>query len=296
MASPIDPEVALGIARQIASALAHAHASGVLHRDVKPSNILLDSAGNAYLADFGLAVLIDEAGAGGDGLEGRGGTPQYMAPEQARGDVAGPAADQFSLGRVVIEMLAGGRAPADADAAIATLPASIPRALVDVIRRAIDPDPDRRWPSVERFAAELDAIDVRAVPAARRLLPEVRIKTPFLWAASGVERGELAPGIARADYRLSELEAAGAITADAARAFRDATGYADFGWSVVGRTDRVGSIVDPAAYARAGELVVMMHGGLCTRQSWITVAAHVAQHNAQTACRRTRGGCRGAST
>lgn len=278
LATPVSPGVALDIAIQIASALAHAHAHGVVHRDVKPSNILLDSLGNAYLADFGLAALLEDTDAGDEG----GGTPQYMAPEQARGEAPGPAADQFSLGCVLAEMLAGGRVAPDPEAAAAALPESLPRAVVDIVRRAMDLDPARRWPSVEQLAEALRALDVTRAPAPQRLLPEIRLKAPFAWAAHHEAITELAPAISRADYRLSALEQAGVISAAAANAWRERTGYADFGWAVVGRTDRLGPLIDPRAYARAGELVVMLHGGMCTRESWIDIAAHVAQSNAQT--------------
>jgi pimeloyl-ACP methyl ester carboxylesterase len=72
------------------------------------------------------------------------------------------------------------------------------------------------------------------------------------------------------------------VDAAALAQFRERTGYADFGWSVIAREDRLGAIVEPAAYARTGEIVVMIHGGFCTRESWVDVAMHVAQTSAQT--------------
>jgi serine/threonine-protein kinase len=278
LASSVDAASAVDIALQIAAALAHAHSRGVVHRDVKPSNNLLDSIGNAYLADFGLATLLDDKEAGDE----RGGTPQYMAPEQARGESVGPAADQFALGCVLAEMLAGARVQPEAEAIAKALPDTLPRGLVDALRKAIDPDPAKRWPSVDDFATALRAHDVTRSPAPQRLLPELRVKAPFAWATHHEQSVELAPAIHRVDYRLSQLEAAGALPAEPVRAFRERTGYADFGWAVFGRTDRLGALTDPRAYARAGELVVMIHGGMCTRESWADIAAHVAQSNGQT--------------
>src|SRR6185503_2259402 len=103
----------------------------------------------------------------------RGGTPQYMAPEQARGAPAGPAADQFALGAVLAEMLAGGRVTADPDVVADALPDTLPASLIRAIRKALDPDPVRRWPTIEHFATELSALDVRHAPAPQRLLPEL---------------------------------------------------------------------------------------------------------------------------
>src|SRR5215210_2647529 len=103
---PVDE--AVRIARQVASALDYAHRQGVIHRDIKPGNILLHE-GEAMLADFGIAIAVLEAG--GTRLTEIGlslGTPQYMSPEQATGerDLTGRS-DLFSLGAVVYEMLTG---------------------------------------------------------------------------------------------------------------------------------------------------------------------------------------------
>ena len=104
----LDPGLAVRFARQLAEALSYAHERGVLHRDVKPQNVLLDQ-GDAVLTDFGLAKLYD---AGADGLTRSGdrvGTPAYMAPEQARGQQGriGPATDVYALGAILYRALSG---------------------------------------------------------------------------------------------------------------------------------------------------------------------------------------------
>jgi eukaryotic-like serine/threonine-protein kinase len=102
---PVDD--AIGIALQLCDALGYAHAQGVVHRDIKPENILL-SGGHALVADFGIARAVSEGNARKLTQTGMSmGTPYYMAPEQASGEVVGPPADVYSLGCVLYEMLAG---------------------------------------------------------------------------------------------------------------------------------------------------------------------------------------------
>jgi predicted Ser/Thr protein kinase len=104
---PLAVDDAEQIARQLAAALGAAHAAGVLHRDVKPANVMLARDGMVKLLDFGVAKLVDE---GGNQLTAEGvlvGTPQYMAPEQLRGERVDARADLWALGAVTYEMLAG---------------------------------------------------------------------------------------------------------------------------------------------------------------------------------------------
>ena len=101
---PLEPERAVNLLGQVAEALDAAHAAGIVHRDVKPHNVLVEGE-RAYLSDFGLAKAYAETGPGsGASIVG---TVEYMAPEQWRGERAGPAADIYSLGCVLFEALTG---------------------------------------------------------------------------------------------------------------------------------------------------------------------------------------------
>src|SRR5437773_948653 len=103
---PLEPGRALGLLEQVAEALDEAHERGLVHRDVKPSNVLVDERGHCYLADFGLSRRLAERD---DPSRGRTvGTADYVAPEQIRGEEVGPAADVYSLGCVLYECLTGG--------------------------------------------------------------------------------------------------------------------------------------------------------------------------------------------
>jgi serine/threonine protein kinase/WD40 repeat protein len=104
--TPFDPGTAAVLLDQIAGALTIAHRNGVIHRDLKPENVLLDEDGNAYLGDFGIAknlAILDSQTDTGDIL----GSPGYLSPEQAQGEIVSPRTDVYSLGVMLYELLAG---------------------------------------------------------------------------------------------------------------------------------------------------------------------------------------------
>ncbi|MGZ6752695.1 MAG: serine/threonine-protein kinase [Nocardioides sp.] len=172
---PMAPDVVRDLLAQAAEALGAAHAAGIVHRDVKPANLMVTPEREVKITDFGIARAAD-----GLGLTETGqvmGTPQYLSPEQAAGSAATPASDVYSLGCVAFECLAGAR-PFVRDSPIATalahlrddvpeLPASVPADLAAVVRRALAKKPEERFPDAAAFAAALrDPANVAPLAAA----------------------------------------------------------------------------------------------------------------------------------
>ena len=178
---PLEPWLAVAIARQIADALAYAHQAGLVHRDIKPANVLLtdDEWGGlrVKVTDFGIAKA--STGLGGD-LTRTGivlGTPKYLSPEQIRGKEPDARADLYSLGVVLFEMLTGGPpfvGPTDMATALAHLNDRVPR--VSARARSVPPalerlttdllakDPQLRVPSASVLRQRLDASAVAPAP------------------------------------------------------------------------------------------------------------------------------------
>ena len=185
-----DPARALTWLEQAAGALDAAHANGIVHRDVKPGNLLLTDDGRIRVADFGVASAkgLDSLTATGTVL----GTAGYLAPEQARGESTTAAADLYGLAVVAYELLAG-RRPYESDSptaeATAHVNAEIPAisdegdfspAVDNVFRRALAKEPENRYRTARDFvgalraALDTDAATTRVLPASRPELPDRR--------------------------------------------------------------------------------------------------------------------------
>jgi len=187
-------EKAVKIFLQIANALAYAHSKGVIHRDMKPSNILLDDAGNAYLSDFGLAQRENSIALFDDNEIGIVGTPSYIAPEILLGKPADQRSDIYSFGVVLYHMLTG-RVPFEVTTSlnIASLfykhvqqppPSprefnpSIPPAVEKIILRALAKDPHERYLTVNEMMADFqDALKIPVLKTIRPRKPGLEAST-----------------------------------------------------------------------------------------------------------------------
>jgi predicted Ser/Thr protein kinase len=164
----LDIREALEIAVEVARGLAFAHGQGLVHRDVKPQNVLLNGDGRAKVTDFGIARSVDVEGMTETGTVL--GTSTYIAPEQASGQPVDAQTDVYALGVVLYELLAGEVPfPGETFVAVAMkhvhepppnlleLRADIPLRVAAVVDRALEKDPDQRFSSMDAFAAELEA-------------------------------------------------------------------------------------------------------------------------------------------
>ena len=167
--APMSPEQALPIVRKIADGMAHCHENGVIHRDLKPENILITDEGQPVIIDFGLALTKGAHRVTYSNLSATMGTPDYMAPEQVEGKRGDARTDEYALGTILYEMLAG-KTPFHGDNNLAVMalhlngtaprldheqPAVSPQ-LAAIVARALQHNPDDRYPDLRAFAGALD--------------------------------------------------------------------------------------------------------------------------------------------
>ncbi|MBK9090139.1 MAG: protein kinase [Holophagales bacterium] len=234
---PVPPADAVPWLAAIAAALDHAHSKGILHRDVKPGNVLLDASGRPLLADFGLARSADSV----SGLTATGtvmGTPSYMAPEQAMGKALDARADQYALACIAFEMLTG-RVPFKADTPLAVLHQHVsvppepvtsfiggfPPGVDDVLSRGLSKNAAQRYGSCMELVTALAAVfglslgttaaisaPVRAVPPPPPGSPTIHGAPTFL-QTQGAGPAENLPTVVTAN--ASVVSGAGISTPEA---------------------------------------------------------------------------------
>ncbi len=219
---PMLPELAVTVLRPVADALAYAHREGIVHRDVKPANILLGRDGRVKLSDFGIAKVNEETQLTrtGDFL----GTPTYIAPEQARGELTGPAADQYALGAVLYEAVCA-RPPFVGPTAMAvltqiligkypdprTLNPAVDDTLASIVMRMLQSDPAARFPDMAAVLSALDGFAHAVSGDRQRRLVASLIEDPRTTSA------DLAKEVARARLATARQALAAGDT-DGARA------------------------------------------------------------------------------
>jgi hypothetical protein len=227
MSHPLEPGVAARIAHDIAHALDYAHRHGLVHRDVKPGNVLMTRDGRTLLADFGIAKAVSGTQYTQTGMAV--GTPAYMSPEQARGEEVDGRSDLYALGIVLYEMLLG-HPPFQADTPLAVLhqqvsvapvppralDPSVPRRLEKVVLTSLAKPPADRYRSGREMAAALESA-VRLAPveqlpglevsalATEPVRPAARRTVPRAARATGQTASRVGKGAGRALGRVARF-------------------------------------------------------------------------------------------
>jgi len=199
------PQEAVPIVLQIAAALEAAHHAGVVHRDLKPQNIMVDKDGRVYVMDFGIARSLETPGMTQTGA--LMGTPEYMSPEQAKGERVDARSDLFALGIIFYEMLTG-NSPFRADTAMATmfkrtkeratplvqLNIGVPAQVSDIVSKCLEIEPEQRYQSARAIIDDLEGWKAGTprgaiIPASRRIRYAPRYQK---WLAAGAAVAVLA--------------------------------------------------------------------------------------------------------
>ncbi len=234
---PLDVQRAVDIAIEIAEGLAAAHAKGIVHRDIKSANVMVDDGNRVTILDFGVAKLIGKTSVTKDGVAV--GTVAYMSPEQAQGSPVDHRADLWSLGVCLYEMIVG-HVPFRSDEEVAivyqlvnedpappsTVRAEVPASLDRIVQRALEKKPDDRYPSADEMLLDLkDARDeLEGAPAsAASDLPSVAV-LPFDNMSADKEQDFLCDGIAEEIINdLSKVQGLHVVARTSSFAFKGKT-------------------------------------------------------------------------
>ncbi|MDF1503501.1 serine/threonine-protein kinase, partial [Roseisolibacter sp. H3M3-2] len=248
-AGPLPAAEAMRVTQEVAWALGHAHANGVVHRDVKPDNVLLErDTGRALVADFGIAQLTLADAAQTPATGHPVGTPQYMSPEQGAGARADARSDLYALGATMFWAASGrlpfeGRTAAALLAQLAATPAptllgvrpSLPPRFAAAVDRCLAKDPDARFPSAEALAA--------AVGDARGSAPATPLPVKDFLRDAGAAGGEIGTAVTAAASSLGVLGATMALDASI------------FAWVAVAAYASTAALAGALAGIRGGKVV-----------------------------------------
>jgi tetratricopeptide (TPR) repeat protein len=269
---------AVALAQQVLAGLSEAHAQGVVHRDLKPQNVMVDPQGIAHLMDFGIARSADTTGMTGTGMIV--GTPDYMSPEQVRGEKADERSDIFSFGVILYEMLTG-EVPYQGDTPVSKivmrlshkprppheLTAELPAYLEAVVLKCMEIDAASRYPTVAAILADLGrqqvdqlSLTVRAQRAVTRHKTVIVAVAAVAFAAAG---GFWWAGRGRA---VPPPPAEGPLQSLAILPFTNATGQAELEWMRTGIPEMLVTDLSQSRFVRpvSGERVnhVLQQAGL----------------------------------
>jgi serine/threonine protein kinase/tetratricopeptide (TPR) repeat protein len=263
----LPPEEAVGIIEQICQGLDAAHSEGVIHRDLKPQNIILDKHGRVAVMDFGIARSQELRGLTqtGDLV----GTPEYMSPEQAKGEEIDSRSDLFSLGIIFYELLTG-KSPYAATTSAASLlkriqeravppvklDPAIPKFINDIVVRCLEIDPQHRYASAQEILRDLEARHGPRKGVTTLRLPRFRMveEHPTRWIAPGlalfllliigmVFRGKIfAPGV--------KAKPSGPTLSLAILPFRNASGDPSLDWLGASLAEWLSTDVGQSSYLR----------------------------------------------
>ena len=265
--SKLPREEVVEIMRQVCSALEAAHGVGVIHRDLKPQNIMRDKAGRVLVMDFGLARTLEGTGMTETGV--MVGTLEYMSPEQALGRTLDPRSDIFALGLIFYELLTGKR-PFVADSALASLikrtreraiPASdqdrsIPGTLSGIVSKCLEPDPNVRYQNAAQVLADLESWQGRRT-AASLTFSDIRRWAPSAWPGIGLAVAVLLLTVVGIPYRdklftrkPSQQAAAKPEVSLAILPFRNASGDASLDWLGPSLADMLSTDIGQSTHLR----------------------------------------------
>ena len=261
------PAEAVEIMRQVCEALDAAHSVGVIHRDLKPQNIMREEGGRILVMDFGLARTVD-----GDGMTQTGaivGTMEYMSPEQALGKELDQRSDIYAAGLILYELLTG-KMPFNADSAVASLikriqeratPISdhdntIPGALTKVVSKCLEPDPNLRYQSAKDMLRDLDGWRSSQVGNTPVTLPAVakplgrRIPWPVVAGIAVLFVLAMVGYLFRGALFSRKAEKSGPALSLAVMPFQNSTGDASWDWLGSSLADMLSTDIGQSAHVR----------------------------------------------